>query len=587
MECGRRSAVGGMLATGALAGFGIPWARATERPVRYLDPTGNDAADGMTPETAWRSLDSLAGLGPEGGVVLLRRRGIWRGTLRLAGAITLAAYGEGARPVILGSVSVSGIDRVGSAVGATLWQAPLSQEPFQVFLAGGRASRMTTKVDIVGAMQWHWADGRLTVAWSDNTPPPVDASVHHSGLELHDAAEAFVQSLDFRHAAYGIDADRAMSCVVDDCQFGGCYVSGIRASSAEGREELEIRGCRVEDSGGPGIVFGGRINRVLIDGNVVRRAGLLTERAVGSAGYEATFEWTAGIKNWGWGGEGWQGEVAITRNLVEACGPEAAPASPGQGIGIWLDEVVAPRRRHVVAWNRVGGCSSRGIYVEKCDRVDVDYNHIQDCAALEGTGSLALQANMYGYDVVADSPAMIPRGCRDNRLRHNTVIGGRVSLEAHARDPQCRMIGNLVEDNVMVSLDGDTVVGAHILISGGAANDGVNGHGNIYRGNGLGPRGGQRLEWNGRAAGNAATVTLWSTGAFWAIADADPQLVDAARGDIRLRATSPCRNAALGRPRDHDLAGRLVPRDDRADLGCLQYVRSETEVKKDGAGKAK
>ena len=109
--------------------------------VYYVSPNGDDNNDGLTPETAWKSLDKInsatirdhsylgsdqdiveqlnteefpayawavenpdnwAELNP-GDVVLFERGGIWRGQFIGAKGVTYSAYGEGAKPEIWGS----------------------------------------------------------------------------------------------------------------------------------------------------------------------------------------------------------------------------------------------------------------------------------------------------------------------------------------------------------------------------------------------------------------------------------------------------------------------------------------------------
>ena len=73
--------------------------------------SGEDGSDGLSPQSAWRSLGKVnaAELRP-GDKVLFQRGGSWRGTLvprsgREGAPIAYGAYGEGARPMLLGSVS--------------------------------------------------------------------------------------------------------------------------------------------------------------------------------------------------------------------------------------------------------------------------------------------------------------------------------------------------------------------------------------------------------------------------------------------------------------------------------------------------
>jgi hypothetical protein len=74
---------------------------------------GDDARDGLTPATAWHSLDKVNRASLQAGdKVLFCRGGVWRGQLapqsgNTNGVITYAAYGEGPKPQLLGSVSMN------------------------------------------------------------------------------------------------------------------------------------------------------------------------------------------------------------------------------------------------------------------------------------------------------------------------------------------------------------------------------------------------------------------------------------------------------------------------------------------------
>ncbi len=73
--------------------------------------SGDDSFDGLSAQSPWRSLSKVnaAELRP-GDAVLFQRGGLWRGTLvphsgREGAPVTYGAYGEGVRPLLLGSVS--------------------------------------------------------------------------------------------------------------------------------------------------------------------------------------------------------------------------------------------------------------------------------------------------------------------------------------------------------------------------------------------------------------------------------------------------------------------------------------------------
>ncbi|MBQ8663909.1 MAG: cell wall-binding repeat-containing protein, partial [Eubacterium sp.] len=100
--------------------------------VYYVSPNGNDENDGLTPETAWQTLDKVNSAALEGceyltedekfpeytwacenkeswahlnsgDVVLFERGGLWRGVLRTREGVAYSAYGEGQKPEIWGS----------------------------------------------------------------------------------------------------------------------------------------------------------------------------------------------------------------------------------------------------------------------------------------------------------------------------------------------------------------------------------------------------------------------------------------------------------------------------------------------------
>ncbi len=70
----------------------------------YVSPNGNDDNDGLSPATAWKSLDRIAGIKAmktikSGDTILFERGGEWRGILSCIAGVTYSAYGEGPKPV--------------------------------------------------------------------------------------------------------------------------------------------------------------------------------------------------------------------------------------------------------------------------------------------------------------------------------------------------------------------------------------------------------------------------------------------------------------------------------------------------------
>ena len=75
-------------------------------PARYLSAEGDDAADGCSPETAWRTVGRLNEGLPAGGRACLRAGDVFYGTVEVKGGpapdhpTVVTSYGEGAKPVV-------------------------------------------------------------------------------------------------------------------------------------------------------------------------------------------------------------------------------------------------------------------------------------------------------------------------------------------------------------------------------------------------------------------------------------------------------------------------------------------------------
>lgn len=70
----------------------------------YVSNNGNDDNDGLTPQTAWKTIDKInqVELG-KGDAVLFERGGIFRGCVLAKSSITYSAYGVGEKPIITSS----------------------------------------------------------------------------------------------------------------------------------------------------------------------------------------------------------------------------------------------------------------------------------------------------------------------------------------------------------------------------------------------------------------------------------------------------------------------------------------------------
>ncbi|WKZ65109.1 MAG: right-handed parallel beta-helix repeat-containing protein [Flavobacteriales bacterium] len=107
----------------------------------YISPTGNDSNNGTSQATAWQTLERFNQISfslQPGDRVLLQRGGVYRGKININGSgtassyIEVGAYGNGAQPIISGSVAVAGWTQHSG----NIWRVPMSQAVKHVYVNG-------------------------------------------------------------------------------------------------------------------------------------------------------------------------------------------------------------------------------------------------------------------------------------------------------------------------------------------------------------------------------------------------------------------------------------------------------------------
>ena len=152
----------------------------------YISPNGNDANDGLSPATAWRTLGKLRSATlKEGYPVLLERGNTFRETLHVARAgskntpFAISAYGEGANPIVSGADVVTAWKSEGSG----RYSAALKTSPQRVWHADKELVRGEHNSLSEGQFAHH--SGRLYVRLAKNRSPQsahIEASVRESAV---------------------------------------------------------------------------------------------------------------------------------------------------------------------------------------------------------------------------------------------------------------------------------------------------------------------------------------------------------------------------------------------------------------------
>ena len=223
---------------------------------------GNDRNDGRSPQTAWQSLTRVntADFQP-GDKVLFRRNDLWRGSLRpKSGAegwpITYGAYGDGAKPILQGSVAKD-MPASWMSAGRNLWTTSPAPAPNPVLRMSPRSSSEeigsegTLDVDVgnivfdhgceCGTKKWQredlhqngdfWYDPNSHQVWLYSDAPP---HTKHRSIELalrrHIIDETGCQFVNYEDlhlrygAAHGIGGGDTGHITVRQCDV--CFIGG-------------------------------------------------------------------------------------------------------------------------------------------------------------------------------------------------------------------------------------------------------------------------------------------------------------------------------------------------------------------------
>ena len=218
-------------------------AGAQAAPAFYVDATrGDDTQDGLKPETAWRSLARVnrAALAA-GDRVLFRRGQTWRGQLvphsgDAGRVISYSAFGEGDKPILLGSVAADRAEDwqpAGEDVWATSNQAtPLSVDVGNILFDHGTST---------GVKQWSEAGLRRegdyfydAHSWQVKLRSNGNPATRHRSIEL-----ALRQHIIDQSGCGYVTYENL------DLRYGAAH--GIGGS---GTHHIAIRGCDISFIGG-------------------------------------------------------------------------------------------------------------------------------------------------------------------------------------------------------------------------------------------------------------------------------------------------------------------------------------------------
>ncbi|MEG6552690.1 right-handed parallel beta-helix repeat-containing protein, partial [Desulfocurvibacter africanus] len=172
------------------------------------------------------------------------------------------------------------------------------------------------------------------------------------------------------------------------------FIKGVRSSGEAQHDNGRIEDNKIFGCGAEGILLDGRMTGWVVQRNEIYNCAQLHNELVGG---HAQQEWSGAIKVWGWIKAGYVGTLTIQDNYIHDILPQftAGSVAHKRYVGIWLDELIDPTGRPLIARNRIVNTASRGIFVEKSSNVDVAYNTVERCASIQYCAGIQVEGN-YG-----------------------------------------------------------------------------------------------------------------------------------------------------------------------------------------------
>ena len=212
----------------------------------YVSGDGSDASDGRSPDTAWRSLERVAGADLQpGDSVLFRRGDAWRGQLlvKRSGAegspITFGAYGEGPKPVLLGSVAFNRPEQWRHE-GGNIWATTekerhlLPEDVGNIIFDGGESCgvKVWTEADLNAPGKfWYDPDRHVVKLHLARNPAAIYDKIEFALgryiVSQWNRAHVAYEDLDLRYGgAHGIAGGSVHHITVRNCDFS--YLGGAK-----------------------------------------------------------------------------------------------------------------------------------------------------------------------------------------------------------------------------------------------------------------------------------------------------------------------------------------------------------------------
>ncbi len=221
----------------------------------YISPTGDDNNDGLSPSTAFKTIDAAQKVDlKEGDAVLFERGAVYRfkHAISVKSGVTYGSYGEGDKPAIYGSPMNFAESKWVPSKKKNVWYAEyLYGTPSGAFFDYGKIAGRLINAGI-GALQqngdfYHDAfSGYLYIYCDEGNPANV-----YKSIEVSPSAHIFsamsggcenvvIDNICIKYGSYGFAGGGSDNLYITNCEFG--YIGGLVGSDIRRGNAIEVMG---------------------------------------------------------------------------------------------------------------------------------------------------------------------------------------------------------------------------------------------------------------------------------------------------------------------------------------------------------
>jgi nitrous oxidase accessory protein NosD len=436
----------------------------------YISPAGDDSNPGTSPDQAWRTLDHASASNlVSGDSLLLQRGGVWHESFApTTDGLTLAAYGDGDRPIIDAAQRVGQL-KIESTDEPNIFRTRLYSELEPIWSGTARAlTEVATREALSATPDSCFHDHEWGYVHVD---APSAHSVH---LEVPERETC----MEIKHSRFTLRS-------ITICHAGRADRGAISVWADQNLHGITIEDCKISDNHGRGIWICGPPANSIRDVSIRNNQFLRND----SCGLLMTLAENSEVQG---------------NQFVENC---RQPIEPWQAaVRVWSDgirnldisnNIILGQRWHL------DNDSAMGIHCDETGPVVIRDNFIRnvDHAGIEIENTRGITAEK---NVIVDTNIgiFINRAGHDHIVRDNTIVDSRsMAIFLHSwraggmnAGPEIEVQGKLLTHNL---IEGNRCFGSRLAelsaVDGGEITAGA--LGNIYRDNDLGPERVGFIQW--------------------------------------------------------------------------------------------